>query len=561
MANLTAYLHAFAKQGNAPQVELTSAVIYTRVSTKEQADKNHSLDTQQRYCREYAVRKGYTVVAEFGGTYESAKGDERREFKQLLDYVRQHRVGCIIVYSLDRFSRSGASAISIAADLRKVGVALESVTQPTDARTSAGELFQNMGLSFSHYDNQQRREKAVTGMREKLRRGCWVGRPPLGYAVVHTSKEEDRLVITAAGHKLRQAFMWKAAQVPNTEIVRRLRVQGVAIQLSNLTTVFCNPFCCGLLTHSLLPGELIPSRHPALISQEVFLQVNEVQRGKQPGYEVSAEVPQVPLKQHVRCGKCEALLTGYQVKAKGLWYYKCNTKACRVNISAKTLHTQFEGLLVNLTLPDHLIGPLGAQLAAVFAQLNQGQAQQRVDAQQQLREAEQKLETLEERFVMGEITGAQFEKYGAKIRAEQLAPAQAEAQRLGTELSNSAELSAQALQLAGNPPTLWNQATLNNRRRLQNLVFPEGTGFDKQNGLYRTGRLNVIFELINGLSAVSNEKKKELPVNSDRQSNWMGPLGIEQLPDGAGNYLKKCSSKQLRGGRDGFSSKLRQRYS
>ena len=106
-----------------------------------------------------------------------------------------------------------------------------------------------------------------------------------------------------------------------------------------------------------------------------------MQPGKQPGYEVSAEVPQAPLKQHVRCGKCAAPLTGYQVKAKRLWYYQCNTKACRVNISAKTLHTQFEGLLADYTLPDHLIGPLGAQLAAVFAQLDQGQAQQRVNAQ------------------------------------------------------------------------------------------------------------------------------------------------------------------------------------
>jgi site-specific DNA recombinase len=391
MASLTAHFQYFAKQGHAPQVELTSAVIYTRVSTKEQADKNHSLDTQQRYCREYADRKGYTVVAEFGGTYESAKGDERREFKQLLAYVHKQRVGCIIVYSLDRFSRSGANAISIASELRKVGVALESVTQPTDARTSAGELFQNMGLSFSHYDNQQRRDKAITGMREKLRRGCWVGRPPLGYGVVHHPDEAQRLTITPTGRKLRQAFEWKANQVPNTEIVRRLRAQGVSIQLSNLKTIFRNPFYCGLLTHSLLPGELIPSRHPTLISQEVFLRVNEIQPGKQPGYEVSTEVPQMPLKQHVRCGKCAAPLTGYQVKAKNLWYYKCNTKGCQVNVSAKALHTQYEELLAGYTLPDHLVGPLSVQLAAVFAQLNQEQAQQRVNVQQQLQQVEQNL--------------------------------------------------------------------------------------------------------------------------------------------------------------------------
>jgi site-specific DNA recombinase len=126
---------------------------------------------------------------------------------------------------------------------------------------------------------------------------------------------------------------------------------------------------------------------------------------------------------------------------------------------------------------------------------------------------------------MGEITGAQFEKYGAKIRAEQLAPAKAEALRLGNGLSNLAEQGVRALQSAVNLTNLWRGATLSNRRRLQNLVFPEGAGFTKQNGLYRTGRTNVIFSLIARLSIGTSNNKKGLPVNFDRQSDWVGPLG------------------------------------
>ena len=53
------------------------AIIYTRVSTKEQADNNTSLTTQKKYCEEYAVKNGFEVVEYFGGTYESAKTDER----------------------------------------------------------------------------------------------------------------------------------------------------------------------------------------------------------------------------------------------------------------------------------------------------------------------------------------------------------------------------------------------------------------------------------------------------------------------------------------------------
>ena len=59
------------------------AVIYTRVSSKEQADKNLSLDVQKRIIDEYAKRNNFATVEYFGGTYESAKTDGRKEFQRM----------------------------------------------------------------------------------------------------------------------------------------------------------------------------------------------------------------------------------------------------------------------------------------------------------------------------------------------------------------------------------------------------------------------------------------------------------------------------------------------
>ena len=56
-----------------------NAIIYTRVSTKEQADTNTSLETQKKYCENYAKANGFNVVGYFGGTHESAKSDDRKE--------------------------------------------------------------------------------------------------------------------------------------------------------------------------------------------------------------------------------------------------------------------------------------------------------------------------------------------------------------------------------------------------------------------------------------------------------------------------------------------------
>jgi site-specific DNA recombinase len=87
-----------------------NAVIYTRVSTKEQAENNLSLETQKKYCEAFTQKQNYNVVACFGGTYESAKTDERNEFKKMIAFVKRskEKVSFIIVYSVDRFSRSGA---------------------------------------------------------------------------------------------------------------------------------------------------------------------------------------------------------------------------------------------------------------------------------------------------------------------------------------------------------------------------------------------------------------------------------------------------------------------
>ncbi|MEJ6491100.1 MAG: recombinase family protein [Flavobacteriales bacterium] len=161
----------FTKKAKGIQLKTSGkAVIYTRVSTKEQADNNSSLTTQKKYCEEFAIRKGFEIVEYFGGTYESAKSDERKEFQRMLSYVKKNNsIACIIVYSYDRFSRTGANGAYISDQLKKQGIITLSATQEVDATTNSGTFQQNLYFLFSQFDNEIRRDKSVTGMREKLR--------------------------------------------------------------------------------------------------------------------------------------------------------------------------------------------------------------------------------------------------------------------------------------------------------------------------------------------------------------------------------------------------------
>jgi site-specific DNA recombinase len=143
----------FGKGRTKQAADTRNCVIYTRVSTKEQADNNMSLETQKKACELYAKKSGYQIMGCFGGTYESAKTDERKHFNAMLAFVKKskERISHIIVYSVDRFSRSGANAIYIAEKLKKEGVSVFAISQPTDSTTASGSLQQNIQFIFSEY--------------------------------------------------------------------------------------------------------------------------------------------------------------------------------------------------------------------------------------------------------------------------------------------------------------------------------------------------------------------------------------------------------------------------
>jgi len=326
-----------------------NAVIYTRVSSAEQED-NTSLGSQKKYCDNFAGKKGLNIVGYFGGTYESAKTDDRKEFGKLLNFVKRSKnISYIIVYSYERFSRSGMNGAQIADDLlKKYGVITLAVTQELDPTTPAGSFQQKILFLFGQMDNELRRDKVVTGMQEMLLNGYWVWATPRGYEDLNKGKASERkIVINEEGKKLRKAFEWKAHKnMSNVEISKQLKNIGVNISDKRLTGLFTNPFYCGLITSKMIPGQIFQGHHEPLVSKKLFLLVNQIrQENRVHGFVKNKDDENLPLKVFTKCDKCKSSLTGYLVKKKGLYYYKCNKKGCKVNRSAKAMHQLFKKAL------------------------------------------------------------------------------------------------------------------------------------------------------------------------------------------------------------------------
>ena len=198
----------------------------------------------------YADRRGLNVVGYFGGTYESAKTDDRKEFNRMLTFVKRSKnISYIIVYSYERFSRSGINGASIADDLlKKYGVITLAATQELDPRTPAGSFQQKRLFLFGQMDNELRRDKVVTGMRELVSKGYWVWAVPRGYKDLNKGRATERkLVVNDEGKILKKAFECKVYnQLPNVEIARQLKRLGVEISEKRLNNLFLNPFFCGI---------------------------------------------------------------------------------------------------------------------------------------------------------------------------------------------------------------------------------------------------------------------------------------------------------------------------
>jgi site-specific DNA recombinase len=486
----------FGKYGRSPRAlsKATKLVVaYTRVSGKEQ-EKNMSLPYQRQVIDEYAEREGLTITAYFGGKFESAQTDGRKEFQRMLAFLKAHKgsVSQILVYATDRFSRTGGGAIKLAQELRdNYGVILNAISQPTDLTNPTGIFQQNIQFLFSHYDNTLRRQRVIAGMKFKFERGDWVVKPPQGYDTVKINGVRT-IVINETGNKLRQAFQWKIEGIKNEEIVERLRAIGVNMYRQQLCKIFKNPFYAGLISHGMLQGKIVHGNHEGIITHEQFLKVNGIMSSSgHTGIYHKKEHEQLPLKTFIKCDMCKAPMTGYVVKKKNLWYYKCRTTGCKCNRNVTEIHTLFKDLLGQYTIRQELIEPLQYQLEYTYHEMNKGNVLHEKVLQKQLDETNKKIDTIEEKFyALNEMGKYSFEKLQSKYLTEKKGIL-VELERYAIKtISNLAELVQKVLGICGNLQEMWMLGTLSFRERLQKLVFPEGIYYDHQNKAFRTERVN-----------------------------------------------------------------------
>ncbi|MGH7294588.1 MAG: recombinase family protein, partial [Polyangiaceae bacterium] len=157
--------------------------IYTRKSTSAGLEQEfNSLDAQREACESYAKSQGWTVVASYDDGGFTGANIERPAFQRLLADVDAGKVDVVVVYKVDRLSRSLLDFARVMDRFNGAGAAFVSVTQNFSTADAMGRLTLNMLMSFAEFEREMISERTRDKIAGARRKGKWTGGPvPLGY--------------------------------------------------------------------------------------------------------------------------------------------------------------------------------------------------------------------------------------------------------------------------------------------------------------------------------------------------------------------------------------------
>lgn len=476
------------------------AIIYSRVSTQEQAKSGYSLDSQEQACREFATREGYELDHIFREEGESAKTTDRTELYNLTRFIQanHHSLHAVIVWKFDRFARSLVDQLNLIRNFAAYGIRVLSATEINED-TAVGRLTRNMVGAFSQFENEVKAERTILGMKAAIRSGRWMWRPPIGYR--REIGADGRTVMVPGPHAqlIAKAFeMAGSGTYKQAEIADFLRSFGMQNVSKGLVgRVLTNPLYCGIIRLNWFPDDIRAS-HVAIVSRELFDRVQLIISGRLPtNIKRRSQHPDFSLRRFVSCGICGVKLTGGYSRGRhgGRFpYYFCRTTGCSLNIRKQDLERQFSEYLKDFQLKKKML----KAFFRVFKDLWKTKMKSAEDNQKtflhELRKLQDEKQRAAELLLKGTFDEETYSSTLTNLRME-IAVKRTELHDAQTEKYDIDAVIAFAQQFLSNISKLWVNASLEGKLGVQNVIFPLGVSYSKKEG-FRTPATSLIFKVM-----------------------------------------------------------------
>jgi site-specific DNA recombinase len=272
------------------------AVLYLRVSTKEQAERGggaegFSIPAQ----REAGLRKAQAlnayVVSEFVDAGESARSADRPELQRMLQYLADNRdIAYVIVHKVDRLARSRSDDVTINLAIRQAGATLISCTENID-ETPSGMLLHGIMSSIAEFYSRNLATEVAKGMTQKAQAGGTPTLAPLGYVnvrkvvdgrevrTVELDTDDDRAALIRWAFTAYASGKWSyndlAAELEARGLTQRATAKRAKrpLEAKKIGSILQNTYYVGTVTYK---GLSFPGKHEPLVTPEVFAQVQQV---------------------------------------------------------------------------------------------------------------------------------------------------------------------------------------------------------------------------------------------------------------------------------------------
>jgi site-specific DNA recombinase len=436
------------------------AVIYLRVSTKEQAEEGYSIPAQAEACRRFVVDHGWELSDEYVDRGESARTADRPQLQAMLARLAEDRtIDCLIVHKLDRLARNLEDHAAVRAALRKAGVQLHSVTETLEDSAS-GKLVEGILASIAEFYSANLGQEIRKGMDQKAAQGGWPVRAPFGYRNVRrngpTRGGESVIEPDAQAAIVAWAFeRYSTGSVSVDALTEALAEKGLRNGLGNppgrstVHRMLRNPVYAGVVRWKGVDREGI---HHPLVSGEVFDKVQSVLEAHSTGGERGWKHDHY-LKGTLLCAECGSRLY-YALAKRRFGYFRCigrNTRRTRCSqgryVPASELEREVETLYEGVRVPAALRRWLERVLRMEVAERERHRAEIAAFLSRRLHQFAAQREKLLRAYYADAIDVGTLKREQARINAE-VAEAESQLAADGEKLAQAKQIIDLALHLA-----------------------------------------------------------------------------------------------------------------
>ena len=402
---------------NNNQLKDKRIILYSRVSSDEQAEKGYSLDAQEEHLRKWSERNQCSILLHYREEGASAKTFERPAFKKFLALVKENRniTDYFLVQRWDRFSRNMEEALTMIKKLQKQGIIVNATDQWIDFEDPNHSLLLAIHLATPQVENDLKSCRTSSGMRRAMKEGRWIAGAPKGYSFMPDGLGKSKLVPNEKAVFIKEAFREISEGNKYLSSVRlNLSRKGFYCSKSHFSRILRNVAYIGKVKVPPFKDEpemIVDGQHEALVSESVFYAVQDMLDGKRIRKAPRGEEEIFVLRGFVACPICEKFMTSSFSRGKSgqkYPYYHCKTRECQARYPAEKVNQWILKLFASFRLSKNVAELFKAVMVEIFQTRNKESRSTMTLLEKQIAELEAKTLKVELKYANDELPQDSF---------------------------------------------------------------------------------------------------------------------------------------------------------